>query len=190
MGPEGIIWIRGTKGLIALCIAGAACGSSGAARSERGGGEDLSEASVADSENTGSCPLPDLRPTYLPWLSAGEPVPNPDVSRFDDPDSDASILTWSHEDGNRPYEVAVVLQTQQTTEDGETVDVEVEGRQGEMLVDAGEGTLTGNAEIRWDLFRSVCNDFRLWLTSSGRMSSEEAENQILRIARSLQPAHK
>jgi hypothetical protein len=182
------MWIRGTKGLIALCIAGAACGSPGAARSERGGGEDLSEASAPDSENTGSCPLPDLRPTYLPWLTAGEPVPNPDVSRFDDRDSDASILTWSHEGGSRPYEVAIVLQTQHHSEGGETVDIEVEGRQGEMLVDAGEGTTFGNAEIRWDLWRSRCNDLRLWLTSSGRMSSEEAETQILRIARSLQPA--
>jgi hypothetical protein len=48
-----------------------------------------------------------------------------------------------------------------------------------------EGEYGGFAEIQWQLPQSRCNDIRLWLKTSGRMSTPEAAEEAVRIAESF-----
>lgn len=133
-----------------------------------------------------ACDFAPVRPTYLPWVAPGEPVPDPSESKSDDPDGDEASLVWTKERGERPYYVALVRWTSGFFPGGRDVSVVVAGVPGRLSTGATEGKYPGVAEIQWFLPQARCNDIRLWLKTSGRMTDREAADKAIKIAESFE----
>lgn len=135
------------------------------------------------------CDFAPVRPSYLPWVPPGEPVPEPSESQSDDPESDLAGLYWTKERGERPYYVQLIrwsFDDSGSPPEGRNVPVVVAGVEGTLSTGGTEGKYPGFAEIQWSLPQARCNDIRLWLKTSGRMTDPEAAEEAIKIAESFE----
>jgi hypothetical protein len=166
-----------------LALAAAACG--GATQGERAQ-PSRGENGTHTQQQSVSCDFAPVRPTYLPWVDSGDPIPDPSASRSDDPESDLAGLYWTKDRGERPYYVQLIRLTfDGGSLEGTSVPVTISGVEGKLRTET-EGQYPGFAEIQWLLPQSRCNDIRLWLRTSGRMTDPEAADEAVKIAESFE----
>jgi hypothetical protein len=126
------------------------------------------------------CRAPTVRPSYLPWMKPGEPIPGPKVSY--DAEIDRAQLSWT--DPNYPEGQAGVGLTLYTLSPmgnlGEPTDIVLDGVTGH-LHRADEG---GLVSISWNLNTSECNFMELVLAAPD-LPKRVAINQLMKVARSL-----
>jgi hypothetical protein len=125
-------------------------------------------------------PVP-FAPSYLPWLSEGEPVPRPEQRSEAQGDL---LMTWSG-GGRRGWEGAgITLVTLFVTpEPGQdAMTVPVRGTEGALtwIGDPGVGELS----LTWSEDGAPCGSYRLHLLA-GSLTERQAEAELLRIAESL-----
>jgi hypothetical protein len=150
--------------------------------------ETAPEVSVQQS-SADVCDFAPVRPSYLPWVPPGEPVQDPSESISDDPESDLAGLYWTKERGERPYYVQLVrwsFDDSGSLPEGRNVPFVVAGVEGTLSTGGTEGEYPGFAEIQWSLPQARCNDIRLWLKTSGRMTDPEAAEEAIKIAKSFE----
>lgn len=134
------------------------------------------------------CDFASLRPTYLPWLKPGEEVPPP--RKYHGPD-DAAWLDWRRpawtQQEDDPYYVVLRRDSQFMTSSGQLI-------QGTRIPGAAEpgrlysGEVGFSPAIVWFLVSAPsCDWLTLELDAPG-MSREEAEGEIVKIAKSLRLA--
>lgn len=126
------------------------------------------------------CRPPELRPTYLPWIEQGDPIPRPIVSY--DAEIDRAQLSWpnpNHPRGQAGVGLTIYTHTPLGSL-GEETDVMIVGVAGHLHRE-DEGGLVG---ISWSLNRSECNYIELTLADPGS-SKRDAIDKLMRIARSL-----
>jgi len=131
------------------------------------------------------CPPVAVRPSYLPWLKDGEPVPKPQVyGGAPGPESDGTILSWRgpEETMREPYYVSLRRYTGVGSYSGEKVPAILQGEIGRFY----EGTVPGNAAIEWGLSGLRCATVTLELNAHPRMTRAEARREIIRVAQSLE----
>jgi hypothetical protein len=177
--------VRTAVVLLVLSLAFAACNT--ASESQQGtvpGSTNESPSATSAGART-RCELASVRPTYLPWLKRGEQVPPP--RKYYGPD-EAAWLDWRRPDWTKdaPYYVVLRRDSQFTTSSGELV-------AGTRLPETAEpgrlysGEVGFSPSIAWFLVGAAsCEWLTLQLSAPG-MSREEAEEEIAKIARSLQP---
>lgn len=141
--------------------------------------------SPAQSPSTERCRPLHVRPTYLPWIEEGTPIPRPYIWKQGPPgpQSNASILDWHAptSKGKDPYYVSLRRYTDLIGGGpGETVPARLFGQAGEFY----EGTVPGDAAIEWSA-PGACNVVTLELSAHTRMTRAEARREIIRIAQSL-----
>jgi hypothetical protein len=127
---------------------------------------------------SGRCDFPPFRPTYLPWLEPGEPIPVPGRDRFAGyaqlgwHASDAYVVLWRVSDTmGGPGEPAPALPN---------------GAEGYLY----EGSSDEHADwaVIWaDVQADGCNQTTLSLVSR-RLTEQEGKKAILRIAATLAEA--
>jgi hypothetical protein len=138
--------------------------------------------------DAGGCPFPSVRPTYLPWLSAGEDVPPPRMSHASEEGGSSASLEWRNpnwEQGIPPSYVTLRRQTEPNLgAPGDPVAVTIDGS------DEGgfyEGEVPGDAAISWVIPNATsCSTVALELVAPD-MSRSEAKREIVKIAESLRP---
>jgi hypothetical protein len=131
------------------------------------------------------CDFASVRPTYLPWLKAGEDVPPP--RKYYGPD-EAAWLDWRRPDWARqeeaPYYVVLRRDSQLTTSSGQLVP----GTRLPGVAEPGRlysGEVGFSPAIVWFLVSAPsCEWLTLQLSAPG-MSREQAESEIAKIASSL-----
>jgi dipeptidyl aminopeptidase/acylaminoacyl peptidase len=126
------------------------------------------------------CRPPEVRPSYLPWIEQGDPIPRPIVSY--DEEIDRAQLSWP--DPNYPQGRAGIGLTVYTHTPlgslGEETDVDIDGVAGRLHRE-DEGGLVG---ISWTLRGSECNYMELVLADPDS-SKLGAIDELLKVARSL-----
>lgn len=174
---------------ISLALACAACGASSESQ-ENTGPDSASTLTEAQSATTGDgrrrCDFSSVRPTYLPWLREGEPVPAP--NKYYGPD-EAAWLDWRRPDWKQaesPYYVVLRRDSDFTTSSGRLVP-------GTRIPEADEpgrlysGEVGFSPVIVWYLVGATsCEWLTLELSAPG-MGREQAELEIAKMARSLEP---
>ena len=120
------------------------------------------ETSTADSRNV--CPAPDLQPTYLPWLDAGESVPAPTDAHDGTGDEPHGRLVWA--DDASAYDPTAYSATDVVAvaslayhELSEFPEAEVRGHPAE-LVWIGSGDLS----LTWSEGPAACETYAIFLT--------------------------
>lgn len=149
------------------------------------------------------CDFPNVRPTYLPWLAPGEPIPEPEHRQTADGggpqglDPGYSILSWSHGDVTNPGpsgDVGTVSLWRAT----QSVLSFPEDRAVPALPDGSTGRLTASQQggadwaIIWgdpssSTITDDCTETTLVLYFPN-LSKEEGRREILTVAGSLVPA--
>jgi hypothetical protein len=134
------------------------------------------------SPSSGECEFPAFQPTYLPWVTAGRPVPAPDA--FHDPMDDSATLHWSRPGTDLPYYVALTRESYSLdgSGPGETIAVAIPGAaSGQLYI----GETPGDEDIYWNVGPGPCSEFVLEL-STNDMSRAESKAAIIKIAESFQ----
>ena len=133
-----------------------------------------------------TCHPPPFRPTYLPWLRAGEPVPEPKRAR----DGRNLWLVWYKEPNAEPTQrwgasLATAYEPPEKSARRHFPAVHVRGVTGRLVWvgDPGVGLLT----VEWAEGTHACESFVLGLSTTG-MSERQAEAEIVRMAGSLRKA--
>lgn len=145
----------------------------------------LSTPEVLPSVTTnGECEFPQMRPAYLPWVPAEEPIPSPSRERFEG----YALLSWKAPAGEQEGGVTLWRVTTDPYNTGTTSAVEVQVSIGGVkgLLFRGEGGGPNHADwtIMWENGEDQCNRIALSLDLTG-ISMEEGRDVILEIARSL-----
>lgn len=128
------------------------------------------------------CQAPPLRPTYLPWLRPGQPVPSPE--QFSIPQAGTSGLIW-FEDPQLRFDaghVRLITLFGPLGGDPEARMVGVRGRPGTLGWIGSPGS--GELHVSWRERPGRCGSFNLVLVTKG-LSARQAEAEILRVAESL-----
>lgn len=128
----------------------------------------------------------DVRPSYLPWLDAGEPVPEPEISSFP-PRSQQSpqiTLLWAAPSSRLPdlYYVSLRRYSESIGRDSNQLPVP------RLLGEPGvyhAGSTPGDGAILWDSPYWPCNVVSLALVADDRFTRAETRAVLVRIARSL-----
>lgn len=113
------------------------------------------------------CPLPELRPGMLPWLSDGEPVPDPVEVRFGTVDEPTSLTTWAADaDPEELWNVAHLSIGRIHTPEVEPGDqgfemVEVRGNEAELVWVGDPGM--GQLRVNWREQPGPCGVYSVWL---------------------------
>lgn len=162
---------------------------------------DVSSGTAAAGETPDDmCDFPSVRPTYLPWLPSGQPIPGPEKSQSADGggpqglDPGYSTLSWSNGDITRPGtdpNVGGVHLWRATQSVGSfPTDPQVpalpDGSTGRFYASEGGG---GDWIIVWadpiaDVTDDICSETAL-VVSFPNLSKVEAKREIVRIAESL-----
>jgi hypothetical protein len=130
-----------------------------------------------------NCPFPAARPTYLPWIEQDARIPSPDRAR--DNESDFSGLYWVRQKDRPSYFVLLYRESAPPIKGGEKIEIPLaSAKRGQLFVDV-TGNEGGDATIVWFEAGEECQETRLQLVTSGRMSSPEVRREILRIAESF-----
>lgn len=182
--------LRSATVLLALSLALLGCASS----SDRPEGTDpesaqaqsRAPASASSVDGGARCEYASVRPAYLPWLKPGKAAPRPQT--YHGPD-DAAWLDWRRPhwaEEDAPYYVVLRRDSQFTTSSGHLVP-------GTRLPETAErgrlysGEVGFSPSIVWFLVGAPsCEWLTLQLAAPG-MSRRQAENEIVKIARSLEP---
>jgi hypothetical protein len=144
----------------------------------------LSERRTASHNELKSCDPPSFRPSYLPWVKAGDPIPPPEERR----DGRNVVLTWlgdSGSDRRRPY-VSLVAEYRSSlaasVDHSPTSAIDVRGTTGYVswVGDPGVGELA----VVWSENDQPCGTFSLHLLDS-EFSEARAESEIKQVAVSL-----
>lgn len=125
----------------------------------------------------------DVRPTYLPWLEEGDPVPEPYIHDEPPPGSDIQVILDWHAPTSRNkdvYYVSLRAGIEGVGGPGEKVPAHLFGEAGSFY----EGTVPGDAAIIWFSY-GPCNTVTLELSAARRMTRAEARREIIRVAQSL-----
>jgi hypothetical protein len=145
-----------------------------------------------------TCNFPLYRPSYLPWIAPGDPVPDPTrdlTSAGGGPqglDPGYSMLVWGFGDISTPGgpELKGTLTLWRSTENVQSFPVDPEVP---SLPDGSDGRFyegeTGDWSIVWsdaseDTYDDNCNETALVLTMPN-LTSEEQRQELVKIARSL-----
>jgi hypothetical protein len=137
-----------------------------------------------------TCPFPSVRPTYLPWLEPGEPVPPPRVYQYVEPDDPnmASFLDWRSpldKGTTPPYYVILYRQSDPNlSAPGLSVSVSIEGS---GPGDLHEGKGPGEAAIFWVIPNVTSCSTVILSMNAPDMSGQRALKEIVSIAESLRP---
>lgn len=126
------------------------------------------------------CLPPRVRPTFLPWLDAGEEIPPPRVSY--DAAIDRAQLTWSdpaYPEGDAGVGLSVYPHTSMGTA-GEETDIVINGVAG-RLHRFDEANVVG---LSWDLPGRTCNFMELSLVAPD-VSRSEAVSDLFDVAQSM-----
>jgi hypothetical protein len=152
---------------------------------------------AAQSEASETCQFPEWRPTYLPWLGPGDPVPEPVTDRSssgggpDGTDPGYSMLVWGYGDistsaGPR-LEGTVALWRSTESVGALPVDPDVP-----QLPDGGEGRFYEGEANDWAIVwgdvpgdsEDMCDETVLTLTMP-HLSSENQRTELVEVAGSL-----
>lgn len=163
----------------------------------------IATAPSAEPSPESACVFPPYRPTYLPWLDSGEPVPEPDFRRLPGGgpqglDPAYAILSWYYGDVINPGgpKLKGTLSLRRSTEPPGAfpTDPEVpplpDGSFGGRLSRAPDSPPgSGDWSITWadespSQFNDGCGETTLTL-SLPNLTSEEVRNELLRVATSL-----
>lgn len=136
---------------------------------------------------TGQCSFPSVRPTYLPWLSPSERIPEPDASHLAHTDAsgnevaDLAYLDWG---SSGPESIGLTLSREDELRGGpgEPTGVTLFGAEGYLYT----GPEPGEASILWNTEDEPCNLLSLHLRAGGVFTTRQAIAEVLRIATSLQ----
>lgn len=180
--------LRSAVSSVALSLALLGCGSSSDSRERTGPGSAKAQSSAsasASADGEARCGFASVRPAYLPWLKRGEEVPPP--QKYHGPD-EAAWLDWRRPDWaeDAPYYVVLRRDSQFSTSSGQLVP-------GTRLPETAEpgrlhsGEVGFSPSVVWFLDGATsCEWLTLQLSAPG-MSREQAEEEIVRVARSLEP---
>jgi hypothetical protein len=146
------------------------------------------------------CDFPSVRPTYLPWLPAGQPIPGPERSQSADGggpqglDPGYSTLSWSNGDITRPgtdpdvggVHLWRATQTVGSFPSDPQVPALPDGSTGRFYASEGGG---GDWIIVWgdpilDVTDDICSETAL-VVNFPNLSKAEAKREIVRIAEAL-----
>lgn len=134
----------------------------------------------SEKQDPDHCDFPALRPTYLPWLAAGKPVPSPTESY--DEQINRAALWWR--DPRVPYGeggVGLTVYTHFPLSSEEETDIDIKGVAGQLhRLDESPDLVS----LHWDLPTSSCNFLELVLVAPN-LTKDEAVQELLKIARSL-----
>lgn len=137
------------------------------------------EMSTPESES-GRCEAAPVRPEWLPWLTEGEEVPEP----YSSYDSEIDRAQESWQNPELPEGEGGVALTRyplpHRADKGEPIGSDIEGIEG--YINRGEG---GTVSASWNL-ESHCNFVEL-IVGDPRLTVDEIEEQLRRIARSFEP---
>lgn len=130
------------------------------------------------------CQPTDLRPSFLPWIAEGDPIPEPEA--YDapaGPQSDGVILSWHAPSSTfqAPYSVVLRQYSDPIGAGGDEVPIRHLGELGNFY----EGTAPGLGAIMWESPDSPCNILALELNAYPRMTREETRQTLIRVAESL-----
>jgi len=132
------------------------------------------------------CDFPDLRPTYLPWLTPDEDIPKPEAAHLEHEDSsgekvaDSAYLDWT----SRSIGVTLSLEDELRGGPGSPAEVTLMGTDGYVYT----GPDPGEASILWDLPDEPCNLLSLHLRAAdGVFTTAEAIDEVINVAESLRP---
>lgn len=143
------------------------------------------------------CEFPQYRPTYLPWLAPGSPVPEPGLDRLPGGgpqglDPAYAILVWDADDkggGRRSGGLSLWRSTESVG--AIPADPEVP-----LLPDGATGRLYEGEDGQWSVvwvdpfpnpYDDPCSETTLSLTMP-RLSPDEQRQELLRVARSFDEA--
>lgn len=129
-----------------------------------------------------TCPIPDVRPSYVPWIEGNEPLPRPEIDRAIQ-GSDSSALSWyapSHSLRGMYY-VSLRRFTSLGGYAPETVRVRLGGELGSYE----PGIYPGEGSIEWDTSEWTCNVVALEMAADSRFTRAETRAILIRIAESL-----
>jgi hypothetical protein len=128
-----------------------------------------------EAEGSGRCDFPPFRPTYLPWLEPGEPVPAPGLDRF----AGYAQLEWH---ASNAY---VVLWRVSDTMGGPGAPAPALPNGAEGYLYEGSSDEHADWALVWaDVQADGCNQTTLSLVSH-RLTEQEGKEAILRIAATL-----
>ena len=136
-----------------------------------GGGSPTVESTEA------ACAYVEARPSYLPWLDEGEPVPEPQLQT----DNGTSYVTWASGDGGTSQKSVIFRRSSEPRGGrGEPVSVKLEGVRGYYYASPGS-----DAGVLWKTDSDACDLITLAvsLPGSGRA---EVRAEVLKIVKSLE----
>lgn len=141
---------------------------------------------TSTTEESDGCNFAPVRPTYLPWLEPSREIPAPEKSD-PGPGSGSADLTWFKPTETAPFYVSLRQSTESTqvnpSPPANPVPVWIHNVQGDLEVIA-----SGDVAITWaaplDDFET-CNFVVLELTTSGRLSTQEAKEEVIKVAESF-----
>jgi hypothetical protein len=131
----------------------------------------------AEASGRGRCDFPALRPAYLPWQMAGEPVPAPSKERF----AGYAHLFWS--DGEASY-VALWRVRQVFEGPGEPAPSLPNGAEGYLYEGSSDEDIAQWHIVWADVQADGCNKTTLVLNSP-RLTKQEGKRAILQLAATL-----
>jgi hypothetical protein len=164
------------KSLGALILIGFLCVAC-ANESERSATKPMRAApsSSAPVDGKQRCPLSSVRPTYLPWLTPGEPIPTPTRS-YDDA-IERGQLSWTNPDKQHDGVGLTLYSLPGGVTPEKNLDVKVQGSVGYLHHGPEE---TG---AWWDL--GARGNFLELSIALDDTSQRQLDSELLRIARSL-----
>ncbi|HXF71859.1 MAG TPA: hypothetical protein VNO79_04515 [Actinomycetota bacterium] len=141
--------------------------------------------SATGSSSPTSCPLPEFRPTRLPWLPASSPLPTPEEVTYE---GGASSLVWFQDPQARWEGRYLALTTYRTGPFGPLEDlagsptVTVHDQTGHLIWVGDPGV--GELAIVWSEGSGECPWFALRMITTG-LTQSAAEAQLRAVAASL-----
>ena len=167
--------------LLPLLVASFLAGCAGASSSDGAEEDPVSSAPTASASVAGSehCEAAPATPTYLPWLSSGERLPEPDASYGP---GDTTTLTWVREDW--PESSYVLLRRGSSRTWGGAGDEVAVGIPGADSAQFHEGEAPGMAFLVWETGEAKCGEIGLQLVALD-MTRARTREEIVKVAKSL-----